>query len=62
MFARTGDGTTPLYVASRRGHVGVIEVLLSNGADVMTRKKNGSTPLFAAVEAGKAQVGNIAPG
>ena len=34
------DGFTPLLVSSQKGHVGVVEVLLKNGASV-----EGATPV-----------------
>eukprot|EP00939_MAST-03C_sp_MAST-3C-sp1_P003734 g3734.t1 len=40
---------TPLAIASREGHVRVMDVLLKAGADVNARDVNGETPLFAAV-------------
>ena len=30
----TQDGTTPLFIASERGHSDVVNVLIRNGADI----------------------------
>ena len=32
-FSLLQDGTTPLFMASQKGHVSVVDVLLRNGAD-----------------------------
>lgn len=57
VYAKTEDGTTPLYVACRKGHEEVAKLLLHHGSDVLAKRRNGSTALFAAVEAGLPQVG-----
>ena len=38
-FSLMQDGFTPLYVASRKGHKGVVELLLDNRANVNQQDK-----------------------
>lgn len=45
---------TPLYVACRRGHVGIVEALLHHGADLRLVDRDGNTPLHGAVGGGHA--------
>jgi ankyrin repeat protein len=40
------DGRTPLWLAASRGHVNVVEFLLSHNADVSISDNNGITPLM----------------
>jgi ankyrin repeat protein len=47
--ARTACGTTPLFIASRKGFDAVVKLLLASGADMEKGKKCGKTPVFAAV-------------
>ena len=56
--ATTGDGCTPLYVASQNGHTEVVERLLArDDIDVnKARTDNGSTPLCVAVAHGHRKV------
>jgi ankyrin repeat protein len=37
------DGYTPLHYAAEQGHLDVVKVLISNGADCDLRDKNGET-------------------
>jgi ankyrin repeat protein len=46
------NGETPLYVASSKGLLDIVDILLENGADIDKETTNGSTPLYAAAEAG----------
>ena len=32
-FSALQDGTTPLYMASQKGHVSIVDIFLRNGAD-----------------------------
>ena len=50
--ARTSDRQTPLYLASRLGHVAIVKFLLSEGADVNAPTDFGWTPLFVAAHEG----------
>lgn len=43
--ARRKGGTTPLYLASERGHMGLGWLLIVHGADTAARRKDGVTPL-----------------
>ncbi|ELW47199.1 60 kDa lysophospholipase [Tupaia chinensis] len=44
------NGQTPLHAAARRGHAGVVALLLSRGVDVDTRDEDGFSPLLLAVK------------
>ncbi|CAM9886844.1 unnamed protein product [Choristocarpus tenellus] len=46
--AISGGGTSPLHLASERGHVGVVRELLSAGADPKRANQEGATPLHLA--------------
>lgn len=43
------NGQTPLHVAARRGHAGVVTLLLQRGVDVNARDEDGCSPLLLAV-------------
>jgi ankyrin repeat protein len=45
-------GTTPLYMASRHGHVGCVALLLNHGAQHSLARRDGLTPLCTAAAAG----------
>ena len=49
--APSGDGWTPLHLASFFGHAKIAELLLGHGANVTARSRNsnGNTPLHAAL-------------
>ena len=60
--ARDSDGSTPLHCATWKGHQGVVEVLLSHGADVNARNNNehwGTTPLHAAAHANQRAIAEL---
>lgn len=52
--ALDGDGTRGLHVACARGHLGVVEALLSRGADVEQKDRRGRTALHEASARGHA--------
>jgi 5-enolpyruvylshikimate-3-phosphate synthase len=41
------DGTTPVWIAAREGHLEVVKALHSLGADVTVPNNDGATPLHA---------------
>jgi ankyrin repeat protein len=47
--ARAGQGHTPLTVATGRGHVAVVRVLLERGADIEASDEEGTSALHYAV-------------
>ena len=47
-LANTDEGSTPLSVASYKGHVEVVRLLLANGANVDQTAVGGESPLLAA--------------
>ncbi|MCE5316506.1 MAG: ankyrin repeat domain-containing protein [Parachlamydia sp.] len=50
--AKNLDKATPLYLAAARGHLAVIDALLSLGANPNCTNSDGKTPLFIAVQNG----------
>ena len=50
------DGDTALHIASRRGHVGVVEVLLGRGAQLTVLNKLNQTFLCVALKSGARDV------
>ena len=54
-----GHRTTALHLAARAGHRGVAKVLADRGADVMTRDRDGRTPLELATSNGHADVADL---
>ncbi|RDL34650.1 uncharacterized protein BP5553_07778 [Venustampulla echinocandica] len=50
------NGWTPLYWASRNGHVEVVKLLLEKGADLNAATKSGETPFHQASGSGHVEV------
>ena len=50
---------TPMHVAARAGHPGVLSLLLENGADVDVHNVHGTTPLYRASRSGKLEAGQF---
>ncbi|KAF0683758.1 Aste57867_24204 [Aphanomyces stellatus] len=48
MTCKNGDGCTPLYKASEKGDLAVVEFLVASGASMNQTKNFGSTPLHYA--------------
>jgi ankyrin repeat protein len=45
LFSKNVLGDTPLHVAASRGHLEVVELLLSHGGDSQLRNKDQKTPI-----------------
>lgn len=56
MEAADQEGNTALHVAAKYGHVAVIELILSRGADITVRNMKKLTCLDVAIECGKERV------
>lgn len=50
------DGDTALHIASMQGHVGIVNLLLENGASLNACNTQSLTCLEAAVRAGNSEV------
>ena len=53
---RTVNGTTPLFLATRRGQLDVVEKLLEHGANASIAMHSGVAPLYAAAELDRSDV------
>ena len=53
------DKSTPLHLASGKGHVDVARLLVEHGAEVTVQDNDGSTPLHFAVWAGNLDVARL---
>jgi len=59
---KDSDGSTPLHCATWKGHLAVVELLLSRGADVNAANNNdhwGTTPLHAAAHANQRAIAEL---
>ena len=54
--AKTGDGWTPLHLATTKE---VVELLIAKGADVNAKNTNGMTPLHSTAGLGDKEVGGL---
>ncbi|KAF3389098.1 Ankyrin repeat and KH domain-containing protein mask [Penicillium rolfsii] len=54
--ATNQHGQSPLWLAARRGHREVVEILLDHGADIEIRNSVGLTPLAIAAREGQCEV------
>lgn len=62
ILGRDVDGSTPLHCATWKGHLNVVESLVSLGADVNARNQNdhwGTTPLHAAAHANQRAIAEL---
>lgn len=59
VFCKDKLGRTPLHYAVQEPHKGVVELLLTNKADVNAADKNGDTPLHLAASAGTKALGEL---
>jgi len=50
LFPKNVLGETPLHVAAARGHLEVVELLLSHGGDTQLRNKDQKTPIDLAMD------------
>lgn len=57
IFLCVFSGFTPLILAATAGHVGVVEILLDNGADIEAQsERTKDTPLSLACSGGRQEV------
>ena len=50
------EGRSPLWSSSLKGRNDIVQLLLSNGADINLSNKNGSSPLYIAAQEGHSNV------
>ncbi|XP_077297906.1 uncharacterized protein LOC143919454 [Arctopsyche grandis] len=53
---RDNSGRTPLHMAAARGRVGIVALLIRNGADIDATDDRGNTPLQSAIEKSRIKV------
>ena len=53
---RSADNETPLHLASKRGHVKSVSLLIQHGADMSAQNQSGMTPLHLASREGQVEV------
>ena len=54
--ARDSDGNTPLHLASKNGHLEIVEILLDRGVDVNARNNYNIIPLHLASQRGHPKI------
>jgi len=59
MKAKDEDGNTPLHIAAECGHVNIVKMMLSRGADISVVNKEKKTCLDVAIESGKEKVAEV---
>jgi ankyrin repeat protein len=57
--AQSKDGTTPLHLASERGHVDLARLLIEHGADTTAQSEVGTAPLHQASFRGRVDVARL---
>uniref|UniRef100_A0A3Q0T2C9 Ankyrin repeat and SOCS box containing 2a, tandem duplicate 2 n=1 Tax=Amphilophus citrinellus TaxID=61819 RepID=A0A3Q0T2C9_AMPCI len=57
--AQAGDGASPIYEASKNGHISAVEALLTLKADANRTTKSGLLPLHVAVQNNHARVVSV---
>lgn len=50
------DGTTPLHIAAEAGHIALVKLLITKGANVDARTKDGETALRLAQDEGHKEI------
>jgi uncharacterized protein len=59
VFNKDNDGRSPLHWAANSGHKDVVELLLTNKAEVNAKDNNGGTPLLYATAGGRWNVAQL---
>lgn len=59
MKAKDEDGNTPLHIAAECGHVNIVKMMLSRGADISVVNKEKKTCLDVAIESSKEKVAEV---
>jgi ankyrin repeat protein len=54
--AKNSEGNTPLHFASWKGHVAIVQALLSGGGNILAANNDGHLPIHYAVRARKSEV------
>ncbi len=57
--ATDARGNAPLHLAARDGLRETVELLVRRGANVNTRRKDGATPLGAALKEGQSAIADL---
>ena len=58
-YGDISDGTTPLMIATIRGHISIVEFLIGNGANLNDKDKTGKTPFIYACWQEKVEIVNL---